>query len=308
MIIDPKRVAIIGMGPAGVSAAIYLKRYGMEPVCFEKELIGGKVNKTEKIENYPGLPSLKGPDFALQYESQLSFFNIEVNYEEVTSVTLNEDGSFLVKTDFSEEVFAYVILAIGLGEKPYSIPGEESFKKRGISRCAICDGMFYRGKDVAVIGAGTSAFEEATYLSDICSSVSLIARRTEFRAQKAAVDQFLAKNNTKIYTPYLPVSVSGKDSIESMTIQNVQDNSTLTLSIQGLFLYIGDSPWVNFVKIDGVTNERGYLVVDRRGETKVKHLYACGDCTDTLLRQVVTASSDGALVATSIHDNYQNQN
>ncbi|MBS7384304.1 MAG: NAD(P)/FAD-dependent oxidoreductase, partial [Bacilli bacterium] len=88
----------------------------------------------------------------------------------------------------------------------------------------------------------------------------------------------------------------------------VQDNSTLTLSIQGLFLYIGDSPWVNFVKIDGVTNERGYLVVDRRGETKVKHLYACGDCTDTLLRQVVTASSDGALVATSIHDDYQNQN
>ena len=104
MIIDPKRVAIIGMGPAGVSAAIYLKRYGMEPVCFEKELIGGKVNKTEKIENYPGLPSLKGPDFALQYESQLSFFNIEVNYEEVTSVTLTEDGFFLVKTDFSEEV------------------------------------------------------------------------------------------------------------------------------------------------------------------------------------------------------------
>ena len=102
MIIDPKRVAIIGMGPAGVSAAIYLKRYGMEPVCFEKELIGGKVNKTEKIENYPGLPSLKGPDFALQYESQLSFFNIEVNYEEVTSVPFNDDGSFLVNTDFSE--------------------------------------------------------------------------------------------------------------------------------------------------------------------------------------------------------------
>ena len=233
---DRKEVAIIGLGPSGVSAAIYLKRYGMTPICYEKELIGGKVNKTEKIENYAGIPSISGPDLGMKLEEQLGKFSIKPIYKDVKEVKKNEDGTFTVSTSKDSKDFYYVILANGLGEKPFPIPGEDTFNKRGISRCAICDGSFYQGKDVAVIGGGNSAFEEATYLSDICLHVTLIARRREFRAQESVVEEFRSKNNTEILAPYNIVSASGENSISSIVVKNNETGEEKTLSISGLFL------------------------------------------------------------------------
>lgn len=306
--IDNKKVAIIGLGPAGVSCAIYLKRFGMDPVCFEKELVGGKVNKTEKIENYAGIVSIKGPQLGMTLEDQLAKFDIKPIYDEVKEVRLNEDGTFHVVYYSAEDDFRYVVLANGLGEKPFPIKGEETFSKRGISRCAICDGSFYKGKDVAVIGAGNSAFEEAIYLSDICSHVTLIARRNEYRAQEAVVRQFVSKNNTTVLSPYDVVEVKGSKNIESIVLKNKEDNSIREVAISGLFLYVGEKACSDFVKIDGIKDNNGVIITDSKTRTRVKNLFACGDCRDTDLRQVITATSDGALAANYIHEDYQKLN
>ena len=307
--VDKKEVAVIGLGPGGVSAAIYLKRYGMVPYCFEKELVGGKVNKTEKIENYAGVKSIGGPDLGMLLESQLKSFDIKPIYKTVKRVSLNEDGTFHVEygKDLSHD-FQYVLLANGLGEKPFPIQGEEVFHKRGISRCAICDGPLYKGKDVAVIGAGNSAFEEATYLASICNHVTLIARRTQFRADQMVVDGFKALDNVTLLAPYDVVSATGSASIESLKVRNKETMEEKDVAISGLFLFVGDMAVSNFVDIPDLTDEKGYLITDSNMMTKVKNLYAAGDCRTTPLRQVATATSDGALAATMIHNDYQKNN
>lgn len=307
--VDKKEVAVIGLGPGGVSAAIYLKRYGMVPYCFEKELVGGKVNKTEKIENYAGVKSIGGPDLGMLLEGQLKSFDIKPIYKAVKRVSLNEDGTFHVEygKDLSHD-FQYVLLANGLGEKPFPIQGEEAFHKRGISRCAICDGPLYKGKDVAVIGAGNSAFEEATYLASICNHVTLIARRTQFRADQMVVDGFKALDNVTLLAPYDVVSATGTASIESLKVRNKETMEEKDVAISGLFLFVGDMAISNFVDIPDLTDEKGYLIADSNMMTKVKNLYAAGDCRTTPLRQVATATSDGALAATMIHNDYQKNN
>lgn len=305
--IDNKEVAIIGLGPSGVSAAIYLKRYGMEPYCFEKELVGGKVNKTEKIENYAGVRSIGGGELGMLLETQLKDFGIKPIYQEVKRLSLNQDGTFTLQYGKdNHHDFKYVILANGLGEKPFPIPGEEVFHKRGISRCAICDGPLYKGKDVAVIGGGNAAFEEATYLASICSHVTLIARRTTFRATEAAVNNFKKQTNTTILAPYEVIQANGDSKIHSIVARNKETGEETTVPAEALFLYVGEVPSTGFLDIPNLFDEKGYLMTDDRMETKVKNLYATGDCRNTLLRQVATATADGALAATSIHSDYQN--
>jgi thioredoxin reductase (NADPH) len=300
-------VAIIGMGPAGVSAAIYLKRFGMIPFCFEKELVGGKVNKTEKIENYAGILSINGPDLGMSFEKQLDSFSIEPIYKEVKSITLNEDGSFhLVYGKNITHDFRYVILANGLGEKPFGIPGEEKFHRRGISRCAICDGPLYKGKNVAVIGGGNAAFEEATYLSGLAEHVYLIARRKEYRAQEEVVRKFLLQENVDLLSPYEVISCDGETSLQSLTVKNKETDEERNLQVDGLFLYVGEVPQTDFVEIPSLVDENGHFVTDENRMTKAKNLFAIGDCRKTSLRQVAVAVSDGAIAANKIHEDYQN--
>jgi thioredoxin reductase (NADPH) len=302
---NDSEVAVIGLGPAGVSAAIYLKRYGMNPVCFEKELVGGKVNKTQCIENYAGLLSIEGPKLAFNLETQLKSFLISPIYREVESLTRNADGTFrLVYGRNAEQDFRYVILANGLGERPFPIPGQEKFHSRGISRCAICDGPFYKGKDVAVVGGGDSAFEEAIYLATICHHVHLIARRKEFRAQEEVVSRFLKMDNVTLHVPCEVISADGEKSISSIQIHDKERNLDESLTIQGLFLYVGEVPCLDFIRIPNLCDERGYLITDSSLRTKVENLYATGDCRNTSLRQVATAVSDGAFAASNIHEDY----
>ncbi len=307
--IDSKEVAVIGLGPGGVSASIYLSRYGMIPFCFEKELVGGKVNQTERIENYAGIPSIEGPKLGMALEEQLSSLGIRPIYKEVKRVSLLEDGTYRIEygKGLSHD-FEYVILANGLIPSPYVISGEEKFKRRGISRCAICDGPLYKGKNVAVIGAGNAAFEEASYLASICNHVFLIARREEFRAQEKVVQKFKALNNTEVYAPYQVVEADGTSSLESVLIQNLKTMETKSLSIEGLFLYVGEMPSLSFLDIGGLTDEKGYLVTDEKKMTKSANLYAVGDCRNTSLRQVATAVSDGAIAASDIFKKYQEEN
>ena len=302
---NDKEVCIIGGGPAGASAAIYLKRYGMEPIVFEKDLVGGKTNYTDKIENYPGYLGEKGPVLGAQFGEQLERLGIKPIYTEVKSVFLNEDGTFEVIYGKEERTFRYVVLANGLAERPYHLQGQDAFKSRGISRCAICDGPFYKGKDVVMIGSGNAAFEEANYLCTICNSVSLIARREEFRAQEDVVSKFRSFPNGNIYAPYEAVSCSGEKSLESVTIKNLKTQEEEILKAQGMFVYIGAMPVTGFLQIPGVADERGFIKADPSSmKTSVPNLYAIGDCRDTPLRQVTMAVGDGSLAATKIHYDY----
>lgn len=304
--INDKEVAVIGLGPAGVSASIYLKRYGLEPIAFEKENIGGKVNKTEVIENYAGLTKIKGFELGMNFENQINSFAIKTIYKEIKSLTLNDDGSFHIEYGNNlNSDFKYVILANGLNDRPFSINNEERYHKRGISRCAICDGPLYKNKDVAIVGAGNSAFEEGLYLASICSHVYLIARREEFRADVTLVEKFKKLDNTTIYAPYEIIDSTGEKSIYEITIKNRKDESSVKLNISGLFLYVGDVPNTDFIKIDDLKRDNGYIIVDYNKETNIKNLYAVGDCTNTTLRQVATAVSDGAKAASSVFNHYQ---
>lgn len=305
---DSKEVAIIGMGPAGVSAAIYLKRYNMIPVCFEKDLIGGKTNYTERIENYPGYLGLKGPQLAQDLATQLESFSIRPIYREVKSLTQNEDGTYHLEYGKESRDFKYVILANGLAEKPFDIPGQDTFHKRGFSRCAICDGMFYKGKDVAVIGGGNAALEEAIYLASICSHVYVIAHHANLKAMPSIIERLSHVENAKLYAPYDTILAEGEQSLSRLTIRNNETGEEEKLSVQGLFIYVGEQPQNGFVHIEGLTDARGFFVTDAKKETKAKHLYAVGDSRDTSLRQVTTAVADGSLAATAIHDDYQSKN
>ena len=171
---NENEIGIIGLGPSGVTAAIYLNRFGLTPVCFEKELVGGQVNKTEKIETYTGVEEINGQDLGNRLEEQLNFFGIKPIYSEVKEVVLNNDGSFKVRYGKDKEKdFKYLIVSSGLKPNPFVVPNQERYSAKGISRCAICDGPIYKGKDVIVVGAGNSAFEEANYLATICNIVNL---------------------------------------------------------------------------------------------------------------------------------------
>lgn len=303
---ENKDIAIIGLGPSGVSASIYLKRYGLNPVCFEKELVGGKVNKTELIENYAGVNKIAGPKLGMIFEDQITSFGIKPIYKEVKEVSLNDDSSFHLKYGKEERDFKYVIIANGLINRPFKIEGEETFNRRGISECAICDGPLYKGKDVAIVGAGNSSFEEACYLATICSSVTLIARRNEFRATKIAVDRLKSFSNATILSPYEIVSASGNTSIEKLIIKNKENGEVKELSISALFLYVGEMPDNGFINIPNLDMNGGFIKTDDKMMTNIKNLYAVGDCKDKTLRQVVTACNDGAIAASAIHEDYLN--
>lgn len=302
---NEKEVCIIGCGPAGATAAIYLKRYGMEPIVFEKDLIGGKTNYTEKIENYPGYLGEKGAQLGLQMAQQLEKLDIHPIYREINGVYQNADGTFLVTYGTEENAFRYVILANGLADRPYHVPGEETFKRKGISTCAVCDGPFYKGKDVLVIGSGNAAFEEACYLCTICHSVTLVARREEFRAQEESVERFRSFPNSKILAPYQCVSCRGKTSLEAVTVRNSKTEEEIELAVQGMFVYVGSIPVTGFLQIPGLCDDKGFLKADPTSmKTSVPNLYAVGDCRNTPLRQITTAVADGSLAATQIHFDY----
>ena len=303
--LNKKEVAIIGLGPSGVTAAIYLNRFGLTPVCFEKELVGGQVNKTEKVENYTGVKSIKGPALGSALEEQLNSFGIKPIYKEVKEVVLNNSGTFTVKYGSEEKEFKYVIVCSGLKPNPFVVPNQETYNSKGISRCAICDGPLYKGKDVVVIGAGNSAFEEASYLATICTSVSLVARRKEFRAFPSAVESFKNKPNAKIYAPYNIVSSKGSNSVEEITVKNLETEKEESIKTSAIFLYVGEKADSSFMNIEKLkVDDNGYIIVNEKKESSVENLYACGDVIKKDLRQVATAVSDGAIAAHNIYQKY----
>lgn len=292
-------IVIIGSGPAGISAAIYAARASLSVIIIEQAVYGGKLSKTYEIENYPGVERISGVELAQKFVDQVKNFNVEIVTGSVNKLEKNE---YIHVYTSNGKVFKAknVIVATGADENKLELENADSFTGRGISYCAVCDGFFYRKKDVVVIGGGNSALEEALYLASICNSVTIIIRRDVFRADKTVVDKILNNPKIKVIYKSLPNRLIIEDDIlKGLEIINVDNKEVQTISCAGIFPYIGQSANTSFLD-SSILDEKGYIITKPDMSTAIEGIYAAGDVIAKQLRQVVTASNDGAIAANTI--------
>lgn len=289
-----RKCIIIGAGPAGMNAALYLKRAGIDVVLIEKEVPGGEMLKTNKIENYLGFESIDGGELALKMSKQIKDLGIKIMKDKVLKVTKND--KFIVETENEKLEADYVIVATGRTPRKLGLRGEDVLTGKGISYCAVCDGAFYRGKEVAVIGGGDAALTEALYLSDLCAKVYVVVRR-DLRANEVLQSRVKSKENIIVLKN---VNVSKLDYDERLSSIILDDGKTLPVS--GMFIAIGGMPQLNFLDDLDVMMKNGYIVTNDKMESSVKGLYAAGDVRYKDYYQIVTAVSDGAVAALSIKE------
>ena len=285
---------IIGSGIAGMSAAIYLKRADIDFVIIESSAPGGQILRTSTIENYPGFKQIDGPEFAINVYKQLNNLDVKYIYDEVIEI-INNNVDKIIKTSNQEIICKNVIIATGRTPRRLGIENEEKFTGKGISYCALCDGNLYKNKDVAIIGAGNSAFEESLYLSKICNKVTIIARNDVFRADDILVDKVKNTKNIEILTKKEVKEIIGNEKLEQIIL-----NDGTKLDISGLFIYIGQHTNIKPYEKLNITNEYGYINVNNKMETNIPSIYACGDCINKELYQIITAASEGAIAANQI--------
>lgn len=294
-----KKVIIIGSGPAGITASIYLKRSGMEPYLIESYMPGGKLSSTYKIDNYPGFDSINGSDLAFKMMDQLTKNQIDIHYETVTSV-IKKNDKIIVESSVDSYQTEAVIIASGMTEKKLNIKSEDKFLAKGISFCAICDGGFYKNQPMAIIGGGNSALEEALYLKDLANPLYIIHRRNEFRGDQLVLDQVKESDKIKIMTPYVPVEFKGEEVLDSLVLENVETKEQIEINVKGVFEYVGSIPNTSFVNNKEILNEQGFIEVDDKMMSKIPGIFAAGDVIKKDLRQVVTATNDGAIAAMAV--------
>lgn len=294
------KVLIIGSGPAGYTAAIYAARAGLKPVLYTGGQPGGQLTTTNDVENFPGYADgINGPQMMMDLQKQAERFGTEVNYGLVTSVDFS-GYPHKVTVDEKEEIIAEtVIIATGATAKYLGLPSEELYYNKGVSACAVCDGYFYRGKDVAVVGAGDSAAEEATYLANLCTKVHLIVRRDEMRASKIMQQRVLKAPNIEIHWNTETEEIIGDDSgVTGIRIVNNKTGEKKEIPLQGFFLAIGHKPNTEIFKPFIDMDETGYIKV-KAGSTKtnVEGVFAVGDAADKVYRQAITAAGTGCMGA-----------
>lgn len=285
---------IVGMGPAGVASAIYAKRAGLNVLCLEQSMIGGYLNYIDKIDNYPGLFGVSGPDFAFKLMEQVNGLGIELKNKKVTSII---DGDVKkVVTDNEEYLCKNVIIATGRKSKSLGLKDEDKLIGKGISLCALCDGAFYKNKVVAVVGGGNSALQEALHLANIANKVYLIHRRDEFRAIHDLVQRVEEKDNIeKVMSTNVKVLETSDGRLSGLLLDNGNK-----IDVDGLFIYIGFEPATKFAEELGITNDKGYIVVNEEFETSIKGIYAVGDIIDKKIYQISTAVAEGTIAAVNV--------
>jgi len=300
MTAEKVKVLIIGSGPAGYTAAIYAARAGLSPVLFTGGQPGGQLTTTNDVENFPGYPEgINGPQMMIDLQKQAERFGTKVEFVLVTSVDFS-GYPFKVTVDEKKVIEAEsVIIATGATAKYLGIPSEEKFANKGVSACAVCDGYFYRGKEVAVVGAGDSAAEESTYLSKLCSKVHLIVRRDEMRASKIMQQRVLNTPNIEVHWNSSTEEILGDESgVTGARIVNSKTGEKKELSVQGFFLAIGHKPNTDIFKGVITMDEAGYIkVVPGSTATNVEGVFAVGDVADRVYRQAITAAGTGCMGA-----------
>ena len=310
-------IAVIGGGPAGLTAGLYAARGGANTVIFERQAAGGQIITTDRVENYPAFPEgVSGAELGERMAAQATAQGAELAlFTEITAIHHVEEGAslsaedatlapagggFLLETtDPAAPVFARaVIVATGAVPRKLGIPGEDTYTGRGVSWCATCDGAFYRGKVVAVIGGGDAALEEAIFLTKFASRVYLVHRRTSFRAAQVIIDRLQCAATIEPVLGYVPLEILGdreSGKVSGLRLKNVADDSERTLEVAGVFEFVGTAPISALVARDLVnTDERGYICADTQGATCLPGMFAAGDVTEGTLKQVVTAAGAGA--------------
>jgi thioredoxin reductase (NADPH) len=293
-------VLIIGSGPAGYTAAIYAARAGLTPVLYTGGQPGGQLTTTNDVENFPGYPDgINGPQMMMDLQKQAERFGTKVNYGLVTAVDFSV-YPLKVTVDEKDTVLAEtVIVATGASAKYLGIPSEETFANRGVSACAVCDGYFYRGKEVAVVGAGDSAAEESTYLSKLCTKVHLIVRRDEMRASKIMQQRVLNTPNIEIHWNTETDEILGDDSgVTGVRLLDTKTGKKSEIAVKGFFLAIGHKPNTDIFKGQLTMDESGYVkVIPGSTKTNVAGVFAVGDVADRIYRQAITAAGSGCMGA-----------
>ena len=295
-------IVAVGGGPAGLTAGIYAARSGHKVVVLEKGIPGGQMAMTSEVENYPGFSEpVKGMLLAQTMEQQATRFGCELITAEATGISVSPRG-FHVLTTSEEVVAATVIVCTGVMPKRLGAPGEKELVGRGVSYCAVCDGPLFRGKEVAVVGGGDSALDEALYLSNLAARVHVVHRRDEFRACKFAQQRLRERSNVDYHLSSVVQSFDGAQRLAGLTLKSLKDDSNYSIPVAGAFVYVGWLPntnWCsNLVELDSSGNVR----TDDRLRTSFPGAFAAGDVRSTHLRQVATAVGDGALAAMSAHD------
>lgn len=283
-------VIIIGAGPAGLTAAIYLGRAGKKVLILEKNVYGGQIVNSKEVENYPAISKISGFEFSNNLYNQAKNFGAELKYETVVNLTKDKE----VTTNRGKYQAKSIIIATGLSNRTLEIDGVDSFIGRGISYCATCDGNFFKDKVVAVVGGGNTALEDAIFLSNICKKVYIIHRRTTFRGEKILQDILNKKENIEFVLNSNVVKINGNELLESIIIN--ANNEERELQIDGLFLAIGQIPnnsYIDIIELD----EKGYAIANEDCKTNIDGIYVAGDFRTKKVRQLVTAASDGATAA-----------
>lgn len=289
---------VIGAGVSGMTAAIYLKRAGLDVLLLEKSAPGGQINQTSKIENYPGFLSVDGPTLAMNMFEQVQNLDISYQYGNVAKIRNREDSKEVI-TDQDTYLAKALIIATGRIPNKLNLEEENQFINRGVSWCALCDGSFYKNKVVGVIGSGNSALEEALYLSEICSKVIMMNRKDRYKGSAMLLEELKKKDNVEFIYHCVVQKLNEKDGhLGSITVK--QEENIKEIKMEGLFEYIGYHPDTEILQDFNITSSDGYIIVDQNMKTNEKGIYACGDVIQKDVYQIATAIGEGAIAATQV--------
>ena len=290
-------VGIIGSGPAGLSAAIYAKRANLSAVVIEKEYEGtGQIAESGQVDNYLGLPGISGYDLGEQFREHAVKLGVAFLEQEVTEIKKEDSAVFtIIFEDGSSVETKTVIYAAGAAPRRANIPGEQEYSGKGVSYCTICDGSFYRGKKVAVLGGGDTALDDAVYLADLAEQVYVIHRRKEFRGAATIVEKLRKKENVTFVLEHQVKEITGAEKVNGVILED-----GTAIAVDGVFVAYGSVPQTDLVKELVTLDAAGYVKAEETGETSLAGLYVAGDARTKKLRQVVTAVSDGANAATAV--------
>jgi thioredoxin reductase (NADPH) len=290
---------IVGGGPAGLSAAIYAVRYGLNTLVLEKSVVPGQIATTDVVENYPGFATITGMELMDRFKEHAVSLGVNIQTDEVKKVETQGDKKKITTHDGEFESKA-VIIATGANPKHLGVPGEEELIAKGVSYCATCDGPFFSGEEVVVIGGGESAITDALILSNIASKVYVVHRRDQLRASQVLQDRAFSKDNIEfIWDNVLEKIIGSDDAVESVVLKNVQTGEINEMKASGVFIYVGIVPNTWIIDVD--KNEHGFIKANEKMETSAPGVFVAGDCRTTPLWQVVTAVADGAIAAVSAY-------
>lgn len=291
---------VIGAGPSGISCTIALKKEGYNVALIEMGMPGGKINIAPRVDNYPGQKEIPGPDLAMIFYQRI--LDNELNFIGDEIISLDKEGDTFISTGKNGVYKSKAVyIASGTVERKIGLPNEDKLFGHGLSYCALCDGHFFKGQDVLVIGGGNAALKEAVHLAHLVKHLYLIHRRNEFRGSMKIVDELKSFDNVTIMTPYIPLEFIGEDKLEAVRIQNKETLEEKVLTVQGVFPLVGQNPNTTFIKLD-IKNEWGNIPVDKTMSTSVEGCFAGGDVLPRDIRQIYLAEHDGMVAAKSIKE------